>query len=1109
MADRGTDPRTQNYSVNVFGGVGGSGGMSERGTGGNGGIGQGPTIDIKAGNTVNILSADPLEKLHYVPGADIDAQSPQGCLEGTRVDLLADLRTWSRDPDVPRIFWLDGMAGTGKSAIARSFCHMLRRNKQLGGSFFCLRGDANQGNPMRILPTLAMTLASQDTTFKSALLAALNEVISSNANLEIQIENLLEVPLRSAYRGGMPHWVLVIDALDELDDEDNTKDLLRRLVSVVPGLPIKLFVTSRPERHIRPHFDTSADLRHVLRLHDIEANIVKDDISLYFTNCLASIRAESRPMLPEEWASLTDIEALTCRAGKLFIYASTAVKYIGENPEVRLQALLSIRVDTKGPLPKPLDDVYRHILSDAMDWNRLESDEIALTKHILAVILTVGQPVSVATLGGLVGVPAGRVRAMLDRLHAVIHVPSDNDKGVLSTFHASFGDFLTTPGRVSDEMLINLPATHITLFSTCIQVMESQLNFNISNCPTSYFPNTYHELKIPALLQYVCLYWAHHMAAASAADEALVTLSHLESLKDVFLPKFLFWVEVLSAINKASVTSNLVMTALTSKCFARAPQYLTKFLADANEFVVSSLEAIETSVAHIYVSALPCVRPTSEVAKAFWPKFDCILQLDLTGIQPRQDRHQAALILNFQAAVTCIAVSSDGAQIVSGSNDKSIQVWDVKTGKAVLKPIEGLTHWVESVAFSPDGALIVSASNDETIRVWDARTGEAVLKPIDGHTRWVRSVAFSPDGAHIVSGSHDKTICVWDARTGEAAAMRSIKGHTGSVKSVAFSPDGAHIVSGSDDKTIRVWDARTGEAVLKPIKGHRDSVRSVAFSPDGAHIVSGSDDKTICVWNARTGEAVLKPIKGHRDWVRSVAFSPDGAHIVSGSDDKTICVWDAKTGKAVLKSIKGHTNPVISVAFSPDGARVVSGSSDKTICVWDARTGEAVLKPIKGHTDSVTSVAFSPNGAHIVSGSHDKTICVWDARTGEAVLNPIEGHTGSVNSVAFSPDGACIVSGSKDKTVRVWDIKMGGALVELTTSHTGSVISVAISPNGARIMAASYNGHIHVWDAWAGIFTEDKFSPSVRDFSTSAITLPHAQGSWIHGSGQELLMWVP
>ncbi|KAJ7503976.1 hypothetical protein B0H11DRAFT_1710483, partial [Mycena galericulata] len=637
------------------------------------------------------------------------------CLEGTRVDLLNDLRAWSRDHNSPRIFWLDGMAGTGKSAIARSFCHMLRGAKQLGGSFFCLQGDANRGNSKRILPTLALHLARQDETYKSALLAALDKGISSNTNLEIQVENLLEKPLRGADSDGLPPLVLVIDELDELDDEDATTDLIRRLVSAVPRLPIKLFVTSRPERHIRPHFDTQADLRRVLRLHDIEENIIKDDISLYFTNRLASIRAESNPLLPPEWASHADVEALTRRAGKLFIYAFTAMKYIGENPRVRLRTLISIEVDTKGPLTKPLDDVYRRILSDAVDADRRESDEIALTKQILAAVLTVGQPLSVASLGGLLGVPAWQVRAMLDRLHAVIHVPADDDEGVLSTFHASFGDFLMTAGRVADEMLINPSVAHAALFSNCIRVMGSELHFNVSKCPTSYF-RTDHRLTIPALLQYACLYWPRHIAAASAADEASVTATHLDSLKDVFLPKFLFWVEVLSAINKASITSNLIMTALTAECFARAPLSLTEFLGDANEFVLSSLEAIETSVAHIYLSALPCLRPTSKVAEAFWPKFDRVPLLHLTGIQRQQE---AALILKAQAAVLSIAFSVDGARIASGSG-KTIRVWDARTGEAVMEPIQH-TASVWSVAFSPDGAHIASSSDDKTIRVWDAK----------------------------------------------------------------------------------------------------------------------------------------------------------------------------------------------------------------------------------------------------------------------------------------------------------------------------------------------------------------------------------------------------
>ncbi|KAJ7860591.1 hypothetical protein B0H14DRAFT_3134823, partial [Mycena olivaceomarginata] len=167
--------RTSNYYLNVSGGEGGDGGISmpQGGIGGPGGPGLGPTLDISATNcTVNILTTDALEKLGCIDTADIDAQSPEGCLNGTRLDLLADLRAWSRDPNSPRIFWLDGMAGTGKSAIARSFCRMLREDKQLGGSFFCLRGNVNQGNTKCILPTLSRHLAPQDMTYKWALLAA-------------------------------------------------------------------------------------------------------------------------------------------------------------------------------------------------------------------------------------------------------------------------------------------------------------------------------------------------------------------------------------------------------------------------------------------------------------------------------------------------------------------------------------------------------------------------------------------------------------------------------------------------------------------------------------------------------------------------------------------------------------------------------------------------------------------------------------------------------------------------------------------------------------------------------------------------------------------------
>ena len=169
---------------------------------------------------------------------------------------------------------------------------------------------------------------------------------------------------------------------------------------------------------------------------------------------------------------------------------------------------------------------------------------------------------------------------------------------------------------------------------------------------------------------------------------------------------------------------------------------------------------------------------------------------------------------------------------------------------------------VSRAPFSPDGKRVVSGSEDKTICIWDAQTGHPVLEPLEGHTGSVWSVAFSPDGKRVVSGSSDNTICIWDAQTGHPV-LEPLEGHTDWVRSVAFSPDGKRVVSGSSDNTICIWDAQTGHPVLEPLEDHTDGVLSVAFSPDGKRVISGSSDKTICTLDAQAGHPVLEPLGGH------------------------------------------------------------------------------------------------------------------------------------------------------------------------------------------------------------------------------------------------------
>ncbi|EMD36479.1 hypothetical protein CERSUDRAFT_95780 [Gelatoporia subvermispora B] len=1053
-----------------------------------------------------------LEKLGHVQHAGIDSQTGDACMEDTRVDLLEDIGVWSRDPDVAHIFWLSGMAGTGKSAIARSVCHKLRKSGNLGASFFCSRGTRH--DVTSIIPTLAVSLARQNTAYRLALLDVLrNEPDIGHYTVQMQVEQLLEKPLCDAFGERSPTLTLVIDALDECSDAKATKALLSALVPRSRCIPIKFFLTSRPERHIQFQFNsTQHNLHNTLRLHDIEHSIVEADIRLYCTRRLRSIRAvdenqEPPYPFPPDWPLNRDIETITKQAGKLFIYAFTAISYIEEeNPVERLSGLTELDVTPERPVTKPLDDMYSLVLTHALNPDLQAPREIQGTKQLLAIILVLREALSVTALSELIGLPAHIIRNMLGRLHAVIYTPAQDDSGAIATFHASFEDYLTSPDRAPETFRIDLSGGHEALATACIRIMVSDaLTFNVSGCRTSYLPNSRQDFApISNSLLYSCLHWVHHLIRIPDPS------SLLSSVDLVLRRKTLFWLEVLSASRNARLALGLLHRVLTAENMRdRLSPEMARFLRDAKDFVMLGHDAIELSAPHIYLSVLPSLSPSSTIAKTFWPKFRNVPTYDVTGI------HRALgplLQMSGHAGVVIsVAFSPDGTRVVSGSWDEAVRIWDARTGDLLMDPLEGHRGIVTSVAFSPDGAVVISGSLDGTIRVWNTRTGELMMDPLEGHGNGVLCVAFSPDGAQIVSGSKDHTLRLWDAKTGHPL-LRAFEGHTGDVNTVMFSPDGRRVVSGSADSTIRIWDVMTGEEVMEPLRGHTGTVTSVAFSSDGTQIASGSEDITIRLWDARTGAPIIDPLVGHTDSVFSVAFSPDGARIVSGSADKTVRLWDAATGRPVMQPFEGHSDYVWSVGFSPDGSTVVSGSANRTIRLWSAdimdtnqsphvapsdtalpdgilsqgsqvevlidnedsapgtnmKRRSAPLERYRGHSGTVRCVAFTPDGTQIVSGSEDKTVSLWNAETGAPVLDPLQGHGELVTCLAVSPDGSCIASGSADETIHLWDARTGKQRSDPLAGHGNWVQSLVFSPDGTRVISGSSDETIRVCDARTG-----------------------------------------
>jgi hypothetical protein len=356
--------------------------------------------------------------------------------------------------------------------------------------------------------------------------------------------------------------VLVIDALDECADAQEVTRLLKKLLSMGVELPLKFFLTSRPERHILPQF--KSDLHLILRLHDIHQDFVEKDIFLYLNNRLADIRSSKEEIssFPAYWPAQKDVETLTRLSGKLFVYAFTAVQYIeDENPAERLRTLTRLTIDDNDnqPFHGPLDEMYSLVLSTALDPKKRRKEEISITRRVLGAIFALREPLNLSDLATLLGVDPRVIRVSIDRIHALISVPPHNQDGVVSTFHASLVDFLTTE-RASEKMRIKLAVAHEDLANRCLRIMNSDLRFNIASCKTSYLRNSQQTLApIPTSLRYSCLHWAHHVVAV---NNPVPLMRHVEN---VLLEKFLFWLEVLSAIGMVSSASSSIFRVLTAE----------------------------------------------------------------------------------------------------------------------------------------------------------------------------------------------------------------------------------------------------------------------------------------------------------------------------------------------------------------------------------------------------------------------------------------------------------------------------------------------------------------------------------------------------------------
>ena len=492
--------------------------------------------------------------MHRTPGAGYWCGNRQGCLKGTRKSVLREIEHWLTGKR-EHVFWLNGLAGTGKSTIAQTFAETTFADGKLGASFFCSRDFEGRSNLQAIFPTLAFQLAYQYPLFRKELLRVLKTCPDvGQESLCSQMEKLIVGPLKAT---SIP-TLIIIDALDECKDEEPASAVLSILSRNVIEIPnVKFFITGQPEPRIRLGFrlELLIQVTEVLKLHEVKPEAVDSDIELFFQTQLGNIvKNRSDCDLTEDWPSSSDITILCKKADGFFIYASTVIKFIAsENdlPSERLTVVTSLPHCTAKEGRSGVDQLYIKVLEQAFqDVHTDNSQHYSRFQAVVGTILLIFNPLSVKSLSELLKLHPSHIRTTIRSLHSLLLVP-DNMDDPIQTFHKSFPDFLTDLERCKDKHFFVEPAVHnVEILLSCLNLMGDRLKRNICNLDEYAVLSEVKDLSackkdhIWDALEYVCCFWTKHLLGIPGNSSCVEEVQ--KAIDRFFTTHLLYWIEVLA-----------------------------------------------------------------------------------------------------------------------------------------------------------------------------------------------------------------------------------------------------------------------------------------------------------------------------------------------------------------------------------------------------------------------------------------------------------------------------------------------------------------------------------------------------------------------------------
>ena len=478
---------------------------------------------------------------------------------------------------------------------------------------------------------------------------------------------------------------------------------------------------------------------------------------------------------------------------------------------------------------------------------------------------------------------------------------------------------------------------------------------------------------------------------------------------------------------------------------------VSKWTNDAQHFLLEHFDAICDSPSHIYHSALPLSPSSSWLQKCYSAELSVMVKV-VKGLPAEWGMCSRTVSLGSHT----LDLSYHNNTIAVGSVPGDILILNTITGSQT-SVLSGHTKEVNSLTFSSDGTSLVSGSDDRTVKLWDIQTGGAV-KTFSGHHHRVYSVSISADLTKIASGSEDKTIHLWDIQTGECHC--TIK-QQDTVLWIAFSPiDPQHLISVCDGK-IWQWDTN-GHQIKPPQNGSH-----VTFSPDGTHFVS-CNGTAVTIQDSKSGMIVTEFHMANNK-TNNCCFSPDG-RLVAATADNTVYVWDITSpDPQPVETFIGHTKVVTSLTF-PSSSSLISASEDQSIKFWDIGTlskGPVVADPkFTSFTPAlIKSVTLQAKDGIIITSDSDGMVKTWDISTGLCKRSFQTPTKDSPKRDVQLINGKLIFVWYSDSKINIWDAEKGELL--WAVDQVFDSYDLKISGDGSRVFSLNIF-YIVAWSVQTG-----------------------------------------